>query len=118
MINLTWSRPQKLYHSFKGISFEESTFLTAHLIGFTTSNITHNNFFYAVKGKSTYTIYTGINFTDGAWIAMNFIMLQADYDREGVACQGSYIDSYSEVSKQMSPMSVAVKDNLQLFVGL
>lgn len=40
-INLTWAKPQKLIQSYKGLIFGDSTELTAHLIGFSSSNFTH-----------------------------------------------------------------------------
>ena len=118
MVNLTSSRPQKQYQSTKNLSFSESTFLTTYLIGFTSSNYTHDNYFYAVQGKSNYSIYTRINLTQGNWIAFNLIILSGKYEKDGFNCEGSSIQSESEVASNKSPLTISFQQSVEVMVGI
>ena len=84
-----------MYTSKKGIRFDEDTYIAAHLIGFSSSNLTKDNFFYAAKFNLTYSVYTNTKLNENDWVAVNFFILQANYAVNNTICIGSYINSES-----------------------
>ena len=54
----------------------------------------------------------------GDWVAIDFLILQSNYDNNNTICVGSYINSESEVSSKRSPMKIQVEPQLQFILGL
>lgn len=91
-LNLTYETPQKIFNSKKNLFFDEDTYVSAHLVGFSSSNFTKDNFFYAVKHNITYVVYTNTKLRENDWISLNFVILQSNYNFNNTICIGSYIN--------------------------
>lgn len=77
--NLTSKRPSVVYTSTKQLKFDEDTYVSALLLGFSSSNFTKDNYFTSAKGSSAYSFYTNLVLGEEDWIAVNFIILQSNY---------------------------------------
>ena len=82
-----------VYNSKKGLVFNEDIYVAAFLTGFTSSNITKDNFFFAMKNNITYSLYTNTILKQDDWITINMVIVQSNYDVDNMVCIGSYIQS-------------------------
>jgi hypothetical protein len=82
-----------VYNSKKGLTFNEDIYVAAFLTGFTSSNITKDNFFFAMKNNITYSLYTTTILKPDDWITINMVIVQSNYDVDNMVCIGSYIQS-------------------------
>ena len=60
-INLTHTQRTQTFDSSKHLAYDENTYLSAHLTGFSSSKLTYRTYYHTSKFNTTYAVYTQIN---------------------------------------------------------
>lgn len=117
-VNLTHLQKTITLESTKKLAYDENTYISAHLVGFSSSKNTYNTFYHTWRGNTSYAVYTKSNLKDGDWITLNLVILQDNYDMNNTICIGSYINSESNVSSMRSPLRLDIEPQLHFILGI
>ena len=117
--NLTSKRPSFVHTSVKHLQFDEDIYISALLLGFSSSNYTKDNYFTSSKGSYIYSFYTNLILGEYDWIAVSFVILQSNYEVNKLICIGSYTQIELEQKAQNhEPKKVEVEPGLHFLIGL
>lgn len=103
----------------KHLQFDEDIYISALLLGFSSSNYTKDNYFTSSKGSYIYSFYTNLILGEYDWIAVSFVILQSNYEVNKLICIGSYTQIELEQKAQNhEPKKVEVEPGLHFLIGL
>lgn len=102
VFNMSSSSNHKEIQSAKRIVSNENVVLTAFCIGFTNIDITNNLYYTAVRGSTTYTVYTRSPFAPVDWLVVNLIILDSNPPKD-LMCGGSYLVPVHNLTSASGP---------------
>ena len=87
-------------------------------MGFSSSKIARENFFYASVFDYNYQIWTSAQLSPVDYLIIHFLIIDVNYEYNDTICLGSFIYSNSKAHNILSPYHVEINNTLQVLLGL